>query len=74
MVGKYKFWTAGSFYLVGGGVEGEAGYTGCLERIQVDNRLTSALDWHDLHREGLVVVPKRSSVGENVELVAQEHQ
>ena len=36
-------------------MEGEAGYTGCLERIQVDNRLTSALDWHDLHREGLVV-------------------
>ena len=44
--------STGSFYSLGGGLEGELGYTGCLADLQVDNRLTSARDWYGLERSG----------------------
>ena len=36
----------GSFYTVGGGLQGERGFTGCVGRVAVDGALTSDGDWY----------------------------
>ena len=35
----------GPFYTVGGGLQGEKGFTGCVGRVAVDGALTSDEDW-----------------------------
>ena len=43
---RYNVPCPGSFYTVGGGLQGEKGFTGCVGRVAVDGALTSEEDWY----------------------------